>query len=137
MLPKIIDPIQLCKQGVTLTGELRLEKFSRLHGLCDPDKQSISVALHFDRDNYGFSRIHGALTGGVDLCCQRCNQKLYLPLTENFYLSPVSSDEAAKRLKEPYEPLMITEDPVVLAELLEDELLLALPMAPKHEDCPL
>ncbi len=47
-------------------------------------------------------------------------------------LGLVVSDEEARQLPEGMEPLLVTESPMPLSEIVEDELILALPLIPMH-----
>ena len=42
--------------------------------------------------------------------------------------------EAAGELPERYEPLLVTREPTVLAEVISEEVLLALPIVPMHDE---
>jgi len=54
-----------------------------------------------------------------------------------FQLSPVSGPEEAERLPVEYEPLLLDERLLHPMDLIEDELILAIPPAPRHAaaDC--
>lgn len=73
----------------------------------------------------------------VTLQCQRCLQPLHEPLLVDRWFRFVANEDEAARLDEETE-----DDVLVLSrafdglELLEDELILALPIVPRHEDCP-
>ena len=134
MLPKSIDPIRLCKQGAILEGSVTLSALPRLQELCDQADQVIDVTLTLGVDATGICFIRGEVKGAVRLCCQRCNAEMMQSLDLSFALSPVNSYERVKKLTSIYEPLMITDENVILAEMIEDEVLLALPMVPRHEE---
>jgi uncharacterized protein len=52
----------------------------------------------------------------------------------DFLLGLIQHESKAEHLAERYEPWVIeTDDPVVLSSVIEDELILALPIVPKHE----
>ena len=50
----------------------------------------------------------------------------------DIHLGVVSSEAEANRLIGSYEPLVIHAEPMRLAQLLEDELILSMSMTPKH-----
>ena len=134
MLPKSIDPIRLCKQGAILQGSVTLSVLPRLQELCDQADQAVDVTLTLGVDATGIFFIRGEVKGVVQLCCQRCNAEMRQSLDLSFALSPVNSYERVKKLTSMYEPLMITDENVILTEMVEDEILLALPMVPRHEE---
>lgn len=135
MLPKFVDPIRLCKQGELLKGELRLSALPRLQAICDQQDRVVQVTLTFGIDKNGVLVVQGLITGEIRLICQRCNQPMNEVLAVESLLSPVLSDDRAKKLPKAYEALFLVDDAVVIADMIEEEILLALPMVSKHEDC--
>jgi uncharacterized protein len=69
--------------------------------------------------------------------CQRCLQPVLLALDVDraFRFAP-SEDEAAALDAESEDDVLVLSRQFDLRELVEDELLLALPIVPKHEQCP-
>ncbi len=53
-------------------------------------------------------------------------------------LRPVLDDEQAKLLESEYEPVIVQDQRISLLEMIEDEIILALPTVAKHEksECP-
>jgi uncharacterized protein len=69
----------------------------------------------------------------AELVCQRCLQPLRLPLCSESRVGLVTSIEQADRLPADVEPVWVEGRKVDLGELVEEELLLALPLVPVHE----
>ncbi|MDQ2694556.1 MAG: YceD family protein, partial [Pseudomonadota bacterium] len=57
-----------------------------------------------------------------------------LPLQVDLCLGLVRSESQAAGLSDAYEPLLTAADSITVSELVEDELILALPFAPRHPD---
>jgi uncharacterized protein len=119
-LPRILDPIKLGKQAGQLNGELRLADCPRLQEIADQG------------DHY---YINGTVNAMINVICQRCNEMMPYIIDISFSLSPVVSDERAKRLPAAYEPVPMQDEVVNVHEMIEEEILLALPMIPKHDQC--
>ncbi|NML15064.1 DUF177 domain-containing protein [Azohydromonas sp. G-1-1-14] len=69
--------------------------------------------------------------------CQRCLKPVPLPLLLQRSLRFVRGEEEAARLDaESEEDVLALERSFNLQALVEDELLLALPLVPRHEQCP-
>jgi uncharacterized protein len=66
--------------------------------------------------------------------CQRCLEPVTLPLDLKFRLGLVHEATAAGSLPDCYEPLVITGEPASIADIVSDEVLLALPLVPLHVD---
>jgi uncharacterized protein len=98
---------------------------------------AVEVDLQFERaEGSGLRRMHGRLAARVQVACQRCLEPMALELVAEPDLILVGEGEAA-RLPPEAETLAV-EKPVSVAELIEDELLLVLPMIPMHapQECP-
>lgn len=69
--------------------------------------------------------------------CQRCLQPMAVPLAVDRRFRFVASEEEAERLDEESEDDVLVESRRFdLPALIEDELILALPLVPRHETCP-
>lgn len=134
-LPHLIDPVSFADKERTLQGQLPLSKLSRLADVLLDSSGSIEVDLSFSKDKR-LATVRGHLRGILVLECRTCLEALNFPVDVNVNLAVVRSLEQAERLSGEYEPLMLEEEKIPLHELVEDELLLALPAFPRHgHDC--
>lgn len=69
----------------------------------------------------------------VELTCQRCLRPMRWPLAGESRVGLVASLEQADRLPADVEPVWVEGRKVDLGEIVEEELLLALPLVPAHE----
>jgi len=134
MLPTYIQPVRMAERNAILTGTLPLNRFTRLLELLANDAGTVAVELRFGRDAERFHYIQGAITAKLQLECQRCLQPFAYDVQIDLNLSPVFDEAAVKKLPSRYDPLELKEDQVALVTVIEDELLLALPLVPKHKD---
>lgn len=132
MLPKTVDPIRFAKQQATFDGDVALKTLPRLQEICDQVDKTVHVVLQFDQESRWYV-IRGNINGSVGLICQRCNCPMDFNLDVSFVLSPVVSEERAKNLPTHIEPVFMEDESIVVDEMIEDEILLAFPMVPKHE----
>jgi uncharacterized protein len=137
LLPKTLDPIKLAKQQSRLSGELPLSMCNRLQDIDDQANHVAQVDLQFGQDDSRLYFIKGELKATVNLQCQRCNAPMQYTIDTSFALSPVTSEERAKTLSERYDPVFMNDEVIDIHAMIEDEILLALPMVPKHEQCDL
>lgn len=133
-LPDWIDPVSLIRQGRILEGRIPLERFARLAEHLYDTSGEIAVELHFGRFETGVEGMVGHIEGELRLTCQRCLEALKMPVRLDVNLGLVESEALIDRLPEGFEPLLLTEDRLHLIDLVEDELLLAIPDFPKHEE---
>lgn len=135
-LPLHIDPIRMADVGSTFVGTMPLKTLDRLENVISNQQDEITVQLEFGKDIEGIRFVHGLISGQVELVCQRCLKPFMLAIKSEFALSPVKDDQEAKELSTLYEPLLMTNE-ILLKTIIEDELLLNLPLVPMHpvEEC--
>lgn len=132
--PHKINLWQLAAEHGRLEGVLTLVALPRLATALSRVDGDVTVALAAGVDREGVRFIKGELHTEIELICQRCLGLLRLPLSVTVSLGLVRNEAEADQLPEEYEPLLIPEGGVVIAELVEDELLLALPQIPRHDN---
>ncbi|CAN5907436.1 YceD family protein [soil metagenome] len=132
-LPEYIYPARLAGQGRRLRGLMRLANMARLAEWIETRDGSVAVeAAFFDTDE-GLHRAHGEVSGTLTVRCQRCMEPMELPVRSGLKLQFV--EEASKiEPEDDYEIVRMTRGPTSLLEVIEDELILALPMAPMHPE---
>lgn len=135
-LPDRIDPWQLAAENGRLDGELRLAALPRLAALLEHADGTVSVALAAGVDEQGLRFVEGSLQTEVELICQRCLGPLRLPLRVAVSLALIRAESEPEfaRLPSQREPLLAAGADLAVADLVEDELLLALPQIPRHRD---
>ncbi|WP_447592732.1 YceD family protein [Aquipseudomonas campi] len=136
-IPPHVDPRKLADRGVTLEGEMSLASFERL---CEPLADNVGVVhaeLAFERGERKAVTIHSQLRAEVKMICQRCLELVVLPIQSECHYAVVKEGAETQSLPSGYDMLEVGEDPLDLLALVEEELLLALPIVPMHapEDC--
>ncbi|NOQ35342.1 MAG: metal-binding protein [Methylococcaceae bacterium] len=131
-LPDFIDPLAFADRQRQLVGEIALNKLARLADLLSDDKGVISVDLSFSKDGR-LAIIQGRIKADLKVECQSCLETMDWPLDLDINLAAVKSLEIADKLAGVYEPLILEEQRISFNELIEDELLLALPDFPRHQ----
>jgi uncharacterized protein len=121
------------KRGA-LKGHIPLQNLTRLADLLLDDVGDIAVELVFFRQGR-LALIEGTLEATLNLKCQNCLEAVPYTAKSVVKLGIVISVEQADRLPDDYEPLLLgsNEEKILLADLVEDELLLVIPDYPKHD----
>ncbi len=132
-LPAIIDPIGLADKEVRLQGGLPLAGMQRLMQAGVEGRGTVAVGLHFGRDAEGHRRLKGRIDAVLSLPCQRCLQGLSLTLALAPDLVLIAAGEREDTVPEGADILAV-DAPLALTQLVEDELILALPMMPMHPE---
>jgi len=137
-LPISIDPFKSAQRNLICDGYFELSEFDRLCAVTEKCSGQMNVKILFGVDEQGLTKISGSGSTTVELTCQRCNELFEQQLSVDFSLSPVKKAEQADELPSYYDAIELDENGEVnLRELVESELLLAIPLIPKHEldDC--
>ena len=131
--PVFFKPLVLAEHMERLDGQLELRNMSRLGEVVSCDSGTIDYHLQLGKDELGFSYIRGNYEVTIQLICQRCLNPFALQLCNEICIGLAVSEEQLDRLPEHYDPMLLTTDEVSLLALIEDEILLSIPMVPAHE----
>lgn len=135
-LPASIDLRKAFKRGLSLTGNIPVSAMPRLATqLIDHDSE-IHVDLVFRHDDFGRRIVMGHVEGCVSLSCERCLEPVLIPLSDEISLAVVSSLDQAKQLDRDIDPWLTSDEELNLNELVEEQLLLSLPLVALHNDGP-
>jgi uncharacterized protein len=139
-----LDVATFAKDAATLSGELPIASFPRL---CDSMHQPGNVhgAVTWTAHGRTVAQRGGAFEtwidlrahGQFDLTCQVCLDAAPTPIEVERSFRFVATEQLAAELDETSEDdVLVSSRNFDLLSLLEDELLLALPLVPRHEICP-
>ncbi len=130
-LPQYVQPARLAETGGAVRGTLRVDELGRLAESLHDTEGTVDVELDFGVDEIGTRFIRGSLHTVLHLTCQRCLQALACRMDVQVLLGLAIPGRSAD-FPERYEVLELEEANLELARLVEDELLLALPIVPMH-----
>ncbi len=141
--PQRLDLAELARAHGTLEGEQALGSFTRLQ---QPGEPEAAAALHWHaqaayrpvRGGQPELWLHLTLNTTVLRTCQRCLQPVALPMAveRDFLFAPTEAQAQAWDAERDDADVLVLSPSFNLLELLEDELLLALPLVPRHDTCP-
>ena len=131
-----VSPHELARTRGRFVGEIAIDAFPRLRSLVLGDG-FVSVDLRFTRDDKGRSIVEGPVAVSVVLECQRCLEPVRRDVGVNLSLCLVRSDAQAAEI-DGIEPFILSDDEVSIVDLIEDDLLLALPsqVCVAYDECP-
>jgi uncharacterized protein len=122
-------------RGNTWSGAIPIAKLPRLAALLTGPEGDLQIELQAGRDAAGAASLKGGISGAPGLVCQTCMKPFAWPLQAQLDLRLVYSEAEEKRLLHDCEPLLVEEDTLHLHTLIEEEVLLALPIAPRCAAC--
>ncbi len=133
-LPAQIRPFSLAEQGACIEGTMSFEQMPRLRESLKGQHGEVQVVLRFNRGASGLYMVVGEVRARIELQCQRCLEPMTKRIAQHIELALVRSEAEAHRLQAAYEVLELAGDAIGTKDLIEDELLLAIPFVPSHEE---
>jgi uncharacterized protein len=135
----VIDGLEFARLGRQFKGKVPAKSFSRLRDQLVDDSGEIDwqVLGEQDRDGNCFLELH--LSGVLRLRCQRCLGGVdeSLAVVSRLLLIPPGQAWPDEELAEDGFDAVAAGKEMALAPMIEDEMLLALPIAPRHDSCDL
>lgn len=135
----LLDVKALARASAHMRRQLPLQPFTRLLDNAvlavnpqSPDLQPLQVDIQFSFDEFYRPCVRGHAQMSLPMICQRCLQPIVQLLLIPIHLI-LTQEIDDKPYAEDLELLPIGEGELTWIELLEDDLLLALPMVPKHD----
>lgn len=141
--PRRLDVAAFAKDAGSLEGDWPLASLERLaaSSLPDPDAAPVRFTLTGEqrsaKGNEQQVWLHVTAGARVHLECQRCLQPLAVDVdAERSFLFVHGEETAAALDADAEDDVLALTRALDAQELVEDELLLALPLVPRHDVCP-
>ena len=131
-VPETLDAWRMVVARRRFDGQVSLAELTRLQGLvADTDGECV-YSLEFGRDDVlRVSYVELTIDTALPLTCQRSMQRFLLPVKVTQRLGLIRDEDEESSLPEEYEALLVPEDGQLRPlDLVEDELVLALPVVP-------
>ena len=130
-IPEVVDAWRWVAARRRIEGCVPLASLPRLQdGLFDPGGD-VRFTIDFDRDALQLPRVALVAEAELPLQCQRSLQRFLLPVKVEQKLGLIRDEADEAALPEGYEPLLVPADGMLRPlDLVEDELILALPVVP-------
>ncbi len=141
--PDRIDPIKLAQAGQTVSGQSlgaalsRWAESSADPARCGPVDWSAHFELRTDAAGRDVAWMNLQAQAGLQLVCQRCLLTMdWHQHLEREYRFVATESQALELDSDTEEDLLALDQALDLLALVEDELIMDLPMVPMHEVCP-
>ena len=130
-VPEVLDAWRLVAARRGVEGRLPLSSLTRLEGSLLDTEGDVRFALDFDRDSLQVPYVELRIEAELPLECQRSMERFLLPVQIVQRLGLIRDEAEEAALPPGYEPLLVPEDGELrTAELVEDELILVVPVVP-------
>ena len=149
VFPAHIEPFKWAELGFVWLGQVELGRFARVAAeVVQPhDQQTIALDCTLHVDERRIAWLDATMSATMPLTCQRCLHPLDFVLDAHVHLAMFTDEKYLDRLgreKDQIDYVILSEaqtahgvDAIDVLNLLEDEILLLLPLSPKHDDCEL
>jgi uncharacterized protein len=138
--PDLLNPWKAADGRRTFEGTMPLRRMHRLQSLLAPQEDS-GVAwkdpwfrADFGHDSQGTVTVELWVEAELPLTCQRSLRAYLEPVKRHSLLAVVESVEEQELLPEDYEPVLVEQGHMALLDVVEDELLLAVPQVPRNPE---
>ncbi len=133
----VIDGYDFAATGATLRGTWEIGDFPRLRDKLATDAGLIDYSLEGVHDALGRAALRLRMAGALRLTCQRCLGPLDFAVELDTTLVLAHSESEIEALPDDVQQpeRIVASKEMRIGEMLEDELLLAVPYAPRHERC--
>ncbi len=128
--------LKLAKKNLSVIDEFNIEDLPRINGIASNNSDKIKVKYSFYLESDTTPCLDGEISLNAYLTCQRCLEELPFSLDLNFNLAFVKNENQAEQLSKHLEIYLFEDEELSLIDLISDEILLSIPMVPKHNlDC--
>jgi uncharacterized protein len=131
-LPDHFDPWRFTDLGKRIGGVYPLASLPRLRECLLDTAGEVAFDLEFFHDEQHRACVRGTVEATLVVECQRCLDAMSLSVQSNLSLAFVEGIDEAGMLPETLDPVLVENGQISLVDLIEDELLLALPQVVMH-----
>jgi uncharacterized protein len=134
--PAVIDALEFALSAQQSSGSVPVSALPRLEDLLHDSAGTLSFRISGRRDERNRPLLDLEITGGLHLQCQRCLGLLEYPVDfSNSLLVVPAGATPDPELEDPEAPDTIeASEELDVRALIEDEVLLSLPLAPRHAE---
>lgn len=133
-LPYYVNPWLLYRHHETVSGQIALSRMPNLRDSQNRQDGNAHVQLTVEKRDDGQTVLFGKATAELELDCQRCLKPLIKTFEATFELVLVKYEQQLSSVSDEDDALVVLEQ-LELNPLIEQELILALPMIAKHDNC--
>jgi len=129
-----IDSLDFARNGRKIDGTVQVAELPRMHDLLVDTQGQLDYEVSGDKDQQGNPLLHLAVTGSCHLRCQRCMEGMDYPVSieTRLLLRNQASLDELDDAEDEYDSIL-AEAQLDVLNLLEEEILLSLPISPRHE----
>jgi uncharacterized protein len=134
----LIDLEAFGVRQAVLSDEIELRQLGRLTDLLNSADGSVKASLRFRQRRNGWIGLALEYEASVELLCQRCLEPVTQQIADKVDIALIESESMEALVPEGFEPVVLNDARLLPAQLIEDELIISIPLVPKHarvDDC--
>ena len=136
----VIDTFEFCRLGERREGRIAVADLARLSAECADSSGMLDWSLQGGTGKLGYQQLALSVSVTVQLACQRCLTPFSFDIRSESELVLAKDEAAAEEIDESLGDdevdVIVGSKALDILVLVEDEVLLALPLSPRHEVCP-
>jgi uncharacterized protein len=136
----VIDAFEFCRLKERREGEIPVANMARLAEESVDKSGSVRWVLQGGSDKQGHPQLELSVSGELSLMCQRCLSPFEFKIESGATLilaqDEDSADEIDLLLADESVEVIVGSRSFDVAQIIEDEALLTIPLSPKHDVCP-
>jgi uncharacterized protein len=136
-LPDTLDPWRSVQARRRFEGTLPLERLQRLGGLLASSEGELHYSVEFGSDEFDIAFVDLKVDVGLPMVCQRTLQVFVDPVRIDQRLGLIGNEADEAALPADYEALLVADGQLNLQDVIEDELILAVPLVALSPGAPL
>jgi uncharacterized protein len=129
---QLIDIDRFADRQADVAFDIPLSRLPRVQAQIAGAQGSVHGVAHFRREG-GYRVAKFALQGEAELVCQRCLAPMTWPLESEARVAMLATEQEADEAPQELETVHAPDNRIRVADLVEEELLLTLPLVPLHE----
>jgi len=133
ILPESVNFMRQVELNRKIEGGYPLAKLARLSEALLSNEGYVTAKLEFGH-SVGFACLKARASAKLLVKCQRCLEPMETEVTGDFKFALVHDEDEFELLPEEFEPYLLEGEEQSIIDLIEDELLLSLPMVTTHTD---
>ncbi|MDR2787597.1 MAG: YceD family protein [Candidatus Accumulibacter sp.] len=134
-----IDSVTFAREGGLLQGELPVASLSRVLDTLTDAAGDLAYRVRGRMGPRDRPRLVVEVDGVLSVCCQRCLEGIDHPVRIRSLLELIGDEEELTReeIEDDSMDFLTAQKELDVVALIEDEIILDLPVAPRHENCAL
>ena len=128
------DLVALAGRGAVLEGTIPLERFGRLKELLNSCEGDATARITMRKSHDDMLLMELQCAAALELVCQRCLEPMVHEVDERVDFAVAETEDSLSVLPRDVELVVLNGDRFQPANLIEDELIVSLPLVPVHGD---